>query len=46
MCAIKWAIYYYEALCFKERFDVTLGKKTKQKAQSKNQSSKTKSKEE
>lgn len=27
MCAIKWAIYYYEALCFKERFDVTLGKK-------------------
>lgn len=27
MCAIKWAIYYYEALCFKERFDVALEKK-------------------
>ena len=27
MCAIKWAIYYYEALCLKEWFNVALGKK-------------------
>lgn len=35
MCAIKWAIYYYEALCFKERFDVTLGKKQNKKLKAK-----------